>query len=163
MAASSPAEADGALALDQVLGIDEDRVDPRDRAQQLGRADALVAVGVEDLERLVVELDAAGRTRERDPQLLIELGERHEVCTGAEVRLIESTRADEAESMLDHVLSLGAKVRSTARHYPRCAGSATAPAHGRAAVLSIERDADPWVCHASLGNRRPVRERDENA
>ena len=53
----------------------------------IGVADVTVVIGVEQIERSRIELDAARRHRQRDPQLGIELGEVDQIIAGLQRRL----------------------------------------------------------------------------
>jgi hypothetical protein len=88
-----------ARALHQDVGVPEDGPQPLHRGEQLGRPDALVLVRVQQLQGALVELDAGGGTRQRHPELLIQLRERHEVCSRRDLDLIESPGAHELEAV----------------------------------------------------------------
>jgi hypothetical protein len=72
----------------------EQRRRPLGGGQDLRGADATVMVGVDEVEGLGVELDAARRAGQRHPELLIELGQRRCVLAGVEPDLVEPAGAE---------------------------------------------------------------------
>ncbi len=54
--------------------------------------DATVLVVVEQRQRQRIDIDAVDRHRERDPQLVIELGQRAKIFRVAEADLIDAAR-----------------------------------------------------------------------
>ena len=68
---------------------------PLDGGEELGHADAAVAIGVNEGEGLLVELEAFDGAAQRDPELLVELIEREEIRATGEGHLIEAAGAEE--------------------------------------------------------------------
>ena len=89
-------ELNRAGAAQQIIRVLHHRAGPLDRRDDLRRANASVLVRVDQVERLRVELDAAGRAAQRGPQLLIELVEIREIGSRCEVNLLEAAGAEKA-------------------------------------------------------------------
>jgi hypothetical protein len=63
----------------QLVGVLQHVAQPLDRGEDLRRAHVAVAVGVEQRERALVDLEALRRAAQRDPELLVELVEVEDV------------------------------------------------------------------------------------
>jgi hypothetical protein len=81
---------------DERVGILEHDAEPAHGSEDLRRPNVRIAVTVEQLERALVELQSLHRTRQRHPELLIELGEVKDVGAGIEAHLIDTTGPIEA-------------------------------------------------------------------
>ena len=82
-------------AAQQIVEVRERGVGPADRLDHILDADPPVGTAIEERERLAIEIDAADRHREREPQLLIQLGERAEIVAVTQADLIDPTRSKE--------------------------------------------------------------------
>ncbi len=101
---------EGIAALDEVVGVLEQAAGPFHSSDEFGRAHPAVLVGVDQREGRLVELEAGRRTRERDPELLVELVEREEVGAGVELDLVESASAEEGPDVIN--IGHGREMRS---------------------------------------------------
>ncbi len=72
---------------------------PGDRVNHFRRADAAVLVGIDQIERARVELDAARRARERHPQFLVERADRGGIGPAVDAHLVDAAGAEEAPDM----------------------------------------------------------------
>jgi hypothetical protein len=72
---------------------------PLHGADDLGRADAAVLVGVDERERALVVLEALDRAGQRSPQLEVEVAEVGEIVRRLEADLVEAARARELPAM----------------------------------------------------------------
>ena len=86
---------------------------PVDGGQQFRGPDSSVAVAVDEIERARIELDAACRTGQRDPEFLVERGEGQKVVGTIEANLIEAASAEESPGMSS--VGHGFSTRSSAR------------------------------------------------
>jgi RNase P subunit RPR2 len=80
------------LALEQIARILQYAARPVDRGKHLGHAYAPVAVGVEQRQRVLIELDASGRTTQGCPQFLVEFGKMTDVLARLDAHLIETAQ-----------------------------------------------------------------------
>jgi len=94
-------ERDRIAGLEQPPRVLEHLAGPGQRRQHLGVADMAILVGVEQVERARLDRHAAGRHRQRDPQLGVELVEVREVVGGGQRDLIDATRAIERPAIRD--------------------------------------------------------------
>ncbi|MFO0980187.1 MAG: hypothetical protein U1E76_00310 [Planctomycetota bacterium] len=85
--------------LEQLVRIPDHAADPVDRVDDLLRAHAPIVVGVEQVERALVELEPLHRTAERDPQLLVEILDREQISAGVEARLVDAAGTKEAPAV----------------------------------------------------------------
>lgn len=77
-------ERDGVAALEQLVQTLERGFRPLHGGEEFRRADAAVLVGVNEVERLWIELDAARGHGKGDPEFLVELVEAGEVRARAQ-------------------------------------------------------------------------------
>lgn len=64
-------------------------------ADEFLRPDTTVSVGIDERGGLGIEVDACGRTGQRNPKLLVELVQIHQVGSGLELDLIEPAGSKE--------------------------------------------------------------------
>ena len=74
----------------------------------LGRSHATVAVGVDEVERASIEVDAARGAGECDPQFLVEFGDACDVLAAAEHHLVHAAGTDELPAVRRRAWRVGA-------------------------------------------------------
>ncbi|MCY1229160.1 hypothetical protein D9M72_415170 [compost metagenome] len=84
-----------AAAREQHVGAAQPLAGPLAGRDDFGRSHAAVAVGVDEVERARIEVDAARGAGERDPELLVEFGDARDVLAVAEHHLVHAARAKE--------------------------------------------------------------------
>ena len=94
-------------ALEHGVEVGQGRVGPGDGLQQLGRADAPVAVAVDQREGGGVQLGALHGAGQRDPQLEVEVLEVAKIIRGADGHLVEAAGAGEAPGVGGHGAPVG--------------------------------------------------------
>ena len=85
----------GFVALGQVIRIAKLLRGPLDGGEEFGGPDPSILVGVDEVERLGVEFDAARGATEGHPQFLVELFDVRDVPAVAEHHLVKSAGAEE--------------------------------------------------------------------
>ena len=81
--------------LHEIIRVLEHRSRPAEGGDEFLRPDTTVSVGVDEGSGLGIELDARGRTGQRDPKLLVQLVQVHQVGSGLELDLIEPAGSKE--------------------------------------------------------------------
>ena len=106
----------------------------------LGHADAAILVGVDERERLLIELEAFDGAAQRDPEFLVELAEREQIVGGLERDLIKAAGAEEFPDVARGGSGVGhGGARGSARGASR-AGGAVASRRARAIdVIAVPR------------------------
>ena len=93
-------ECDAVAARHQLVGVAQVRAGPFAGRDQLRRPDATVLVGIDEVERAAVELDASGGAGEGHPELLVEFTDVCDVRTIADQNLVHAAGAEELEFVL---------------------------------------------------------------
>jgi hypothetical protein len=126
-------ERQAVVAVLQLVPILEGGRRPFDGGKHLRRTDASIAIGVDQIERALVELNAAGRAGERDPKLLIERRQMGDIGTGVDADLVETASTKEPPDMVMAPLLFIAHALSPA---------GTAPPRQNASSRAVWQDGD---------------------
>lgn len=113
------------FAAQQRLPVLEPRADPFAGGDQLRRADAAIAIEVDQVEGAFVEFEAARGTGQRDPALLVEVTEMEEVVGGIDACLIGAARPEESPGVCHGCAGCGK--RHAAAGTPPCARASAGP------------------------------------
>ncbi|MCY1237748.1 hypothetical protein D9M72_504570 [compost metagenome] len=97
-----------AAAREQHVGAAQPLAGPLAGRDDFGRSHAAVAVGVDEVERARIEVDAARGAGECDPQFLVELGDACDVLAAAEHHLIHAAGTDELPAVRRRAWRVGA-------------------------------------------------------